>query len=149
MSLRELIGKSLDRVEPSAETVGRLLDAASRHIADSHVRTISAETRFASAYTAVRMLADIGLHASGYRTRSSVPGHHLVAIESMATTFEINASVLARLDHLRRLRNAVEYSGDLIPESAVKECVAQAESLLTGVRNWLKKHRPELLKRPA
>jgi hypothetical protein len=146
MNLRELIGKSLDRVEPSAETVSRLLQAASRHIADSQVRTISAETRFASAYTAVRMLADIGLHASGYRTRSSVPGHHLVAIESMATTFEIDASVLARLDHLRRLRNAVEYSGDLIPESAVKECIAQAEALRVRAHKWLRKYKPELLK---
>ncbi len=149
MSLRELIGKNLERVEPSAETVGRLLDAASRHIADSHVRTVSAETRFASAYTAVRMLADIGLHASGYRTRSSVPGHHVIAIESMASTVGIEASIVARLDHLRKLRNAVEYSGDLIPESAVKECITQAESVRTRVRNWLRQHKPELLRRPT
>lgn len=148
MNLQELVGRSLDRLEPSAETVNRLLDAVTRHIADARVRAVSAETRFASAYTALRMLADIGLHANGYRTRSSVPGHHILAIESMASTFGIETRVLARLDHLRKLRNAVEYSGDLIPESAVRECVAQAESLQIRVRNWLGKHKPALVISP-
>jgi hypothetical protein len=146
MNLQELVGRSLDRVEPSAETIHRLLDAVERHVADAHTRAVSAETRFASAYTAIRMLADIGLHANGYRTRSSVPGHHIVAIESMASTFGTEARVIARLDHLRKLRNAVEYSGDLIPESAVKECVAQAEALQSRTLNWLGKHKPALMK---
>jgi len=30
------------------------------------MRVVSAETRFASACTAIRMLADVGLHAHGY-----------------------------------------------------------------------------------
>jgi hypothetical protein len=71
------------------------------------VVAVSAETRFTSAYTAVRMLADIGLHANGYRTRSSVPGHHVIAIESL---------------------------------------VLQAEALHTRTRNWLRKHKPALLR---
>jgi hypothetical protein len=49
------------------------------------------------------MLADVGLHANGYRTRTSVPGHHVLAIESMALTFEVEAKVIARLDYLRKL----------------------------------------------
>jgi hypothetical protein len=146
MNLQELVGRSLDRVEPSAETINRLLAAAERHITDARIRVVSAETRFASAYTAIRMLADIGLHAKGYRTRSSVPGHHILAIEAMASTFGIEARTIARIDQLRKLRNAVEYSGDLIPQSAVKECVAQAEALQTRARSWLEKHTPVLLK---
>jgi hypothetical protein len=146
MTLQQLVERNLDRIEPSAETVQRLLDAAARHIADSRVMAISAETRFTSAYTAVRMLADIGLHANGYRTRSSMPGHHIVAIESLVSTLGIDARVVARLDHLRKLRNAAEYSGDIIPESAVSECLSQAEALHTRTRNWLGKHKPELLR---
>src|SRR5688572_20916554 len=139
MSLQDLAGRNLDRIEPSAETIQRLLEAATRHIADAKVMAISAETRFSSAYTAIRMLADAGLHANGYRTRSSVPGHHIVAIESLVTTLGIEAGVVARLDHLRKLRNAVEYSGDIIPDSAVLECLSQAEALHTRTRNWLRK----------
>jgi hypothetical protein len=146
MSLQDLVGRNLDRIEPAADTVKRLLDGSTRHIADSKIAAVSAETRFVSAYTAVRMLADIGLNASGFRTRSSVPGHHIVAIQALAETLGIEERVIARLDHLRKLRNAAEYSGDIIPESAVAECVTQAEALHTRTLNWLRKHKPELLK---
>jgi len=68
MSLESRVGASLERVTPSAQTVRRLLAGAARHIADAKSPTISAETRFASAYTAIRMMADAGLNALGYRT---------------------------------------------------------------------------------
>ena len=57
MALKSLVGISLEVITPAKETVRRLLDAASRHIADAKVQAVSAETRFGSAYTAVRMLA--------------------------------------------------------------------------------------------
>jgi hypothetical protein len=44
----------------------RLLDGAALHIADAQVLAVGAETRFGSAYTAIRMLADVGLQAQGY-----------------------------------------------------------------------------------
>jgi hypothetical protein len=68
MSLQNLIGVSLEAVAPSKQTIRGLLEGAARHIADAKVKTVSAETRFASAYIAIRMLADVGLHAHGYRT---------------------------------------------------------------------------------
>jgi hypothetical protein len=84
MGLQNLVGISLERVTPVKETVKRLLDAAARHIADAKVRAVSAETRFSSAYTAIRMLADVvGLHANGYRTLTSRPGHHQTAIQTL------------------------------------------------------------------
>jgi hypothetical protein len=46
---------------------------------------------------------------------------------------------------LREQWNLTEYTGDLIPESAVKECLSQAESLSAAARNWLRVSRPELL----
>jgi hypothetical protein len=86
MGLQNLVGISLERVTPVKETVKRLLDAAARHIADAKVQAVSAETRFSSAYTAIRMLADVGLHANGYRTLTSRPGHHQTAIQTLPTT---------------------------------------------------------------
>ena len=92
MNLQDLVGKNLDRIAPAADTVQRLLESASRHIADSKVTAISAETRFVSAYTAIRMLADVGLNANGYRTRSSVPGHHLNAIRALGARSKSGSS---------------------------------------------------------
>ena len=54
MTLKSLVGISLEPITPARETIKRLLDGASRHIADAKVRAVSAETRFGSAYTAVR-----------------------------------------------------------------------------------------------
>ncbi len=54
MGLQNLVGISLEQITPARETIKRLLDAAARHIADAKVSAISAETRFTSAYTAIR-----------------------------------------------------------------------------------------------
>jgi hypothetical protein len=70
---------------------------------------ISAETRFANAYTAIRMLADVGLHAHGYRTLTSKPGYHQTAIQALPTTLGIDSQTLIRLDKLRKQRNVTEY----------------------------------------
>jgi hypothetical protein len=145
MGLQNLVGISLEHVTPVKETVKRLLDAAARHIADAKVQAISAETRFSSAYTAIRMLADVGLHANGYRTLTSRPGHHQTAIQTLPTTLGVDSQTLIRLDHLRKQRNLTEYSGDLIPESAVTECLAQAQSLYKATQTWLKANKRDLL----
>jgi hypothetical protein len=144
MSLRNLVGVSLDEIAPARQTLRRLLDGAARHIADAKIKAVSAETRFAAAYTAIRMLADARLHAHGYRTLTSRAGHHQTAIQTLTLTFGVSAATVARLDTLRRQRNLVEYTGDAIAESAVAECLAQAEALLDRARTWLKANRPEL-----
>lgn len=56
MSLQNLVGRSLEKITPSKDSVQRLLAAAARQIADAKVRAISTESRFACAYTAIRML---------------------------------------------------------------------------------------------
>jgi hypothetical protein len=145
MGLQNLVGISFEQITPARETVKRLLAAAARHIADAKVDAISAETRFTSAYTAVRILADLGLHAHGYRTLTSKPGHHQTAIQTLPTTLGVDSQTLIRLDKLRKQRNLTEYTGDLIPESAVAECLSQAQSLHALTLNWLKANKCELL----
>ena len=88
---------------------------------------------------------DVGLHVHGYRTLTSKPGHHQTAIQTLPTTFGIDAQTVVRLDKLRKQRNLTEYSGDIIPESAVNECLSQAESLYAVACEWLKVNRPDLL----
>lgn len=145
MSLENLVGVSLEKITPARQTIRRLLEGASRHIADAKVAKVSAETRFGSAYTAVRMLADAGLHAHGYRTLTSKPGHHQTAIQTLVRTFGVDNAVVIRLDALRKQRNLTEYTGDTIPHSALDECLRQAEALHALATTWLKANRPDLL----
>ena len=91
------------------------------------------------------MLADLGLHAHGYRTLTSKPGHHQTAIQTLPTTLGVDSQTLIRLDKLRKQRNLTEYTGDLIPESAVAECLSQAQSLHALTLNWLEANKGELL----
>jgi hypothetical protein len=125
MSLQNLLGVSLEAVTPSKQTIRRLLDGAARHIADAKVNKVSAETRFTSAYTAIRMLADVGLHAHGYRTLTSKPGHHQTAIQTLTLTLGLNPQLIVRLDALRKQRNLTEYTGDTIPDASLTECLSQ------------------------
>ena len=53
MSLDNLIGRSLEKIEPDPFIIQRLLSAAERNIADSHVMEISSENRFDVAYKAI------------------------------------------------------------------------------------------------
>lgn len=91
------------------------------------------------------MLADVGLHAHGYRTLTSKPGHHQTAIQTLPATLGVDSQTLIRLDTLRKQRNITEYTGDLIPESAVAECVSQAHSLHAMTVKWLKANKSDLL----
>lgn len=61
MSLENLVGISLETIEPDSAAIARLLAGAERNIADSHVEEISSETRFDVAYKAIMQLANAAL----------------------------------------------------------------------------------------
>lgn len=49
MSLDNLVGVNLEKVEPDASVIKRLIAAAERNIADSHIMEVSSENRFDAA----------------------------------------------------------------------------------------------------
>ena len=145
MTLKNLLGISLDAVPPDKTLVARLLAAAQRNIADAHLQGLSAENRFDAAYKAIMQAAMVALHANGYRPLTSKPGHHQTAIQTLPTSVGLAQAKVIVLDALRKQRNLSDYSGELIPDSAADECLASALELLAHVRTWLKTHRPDLL----
>ena len=50
MSLDNLVGISLENVEPDSASIARLLAAARRNIADATIMAVSSEKRFDAAY---------------------------------------------------------------------------------------------------
>ncbi|MGB5707921.1 MAG: hypothetical protein WBM41_13960 [Arenicellales bacterium] len=90
MSLKNLVGISLEEITPDASAINRLLSAAERNLADSHVGEISSETRFDAAYKAIMQLANAALQANGYRTLSSKPGHHTTMIQTLNQTIGLD-----------------------------------------------------------
>lgn len=145
MTLKNLLGVSLDAIQPDPASVGKLLAAAQRNLADAQLAGLSAENRFDAAYKAIMQLSMVALQANGYRTLTSKPGHHQTAIQSLTTSVGVAPAQVIVLDALRKLRNRSDYSGDLIPDAVAAECLASALTLQEHVLAWLKMHRPDLL----
>lgn len=145
MTLKNLLGISLDAVVPDRALIARLLAAARRNLADAQLTGLSAENRFDAAYKAIMQTAMAALNANGYRTLTSKPGHHQTAIQTLPLTVGLPASTVVVLDALRKQRNLSDYSGDPIAEGAADECLASAQALLGHVEPWLRNERPDLL----
>lgn len=141
MTLNNLIGISIERVEMDHDTIKRLIKAAERNIADAKLALLSIENRFDVAYKAIMQIANAALQANGYRTLTSKPGHHQTMIQLLSKTLGVDNDTIIVLDMMRKQRNVSDYSGDIIPESTMQECISQAEKLLIHFKNWFEKDR--------
>ena len=148
MTLKNLLGISLDTVQPDAASLDKLLSAVQRNIADAQLPGLSAENRFDAAYKAVMQCALSAMLAKGYRPSTSEPGHHQTMIQSLPLTLGVGNEVWVLLDAMRRQRNASDYTGAPITPDMVRDCVAQATALRTRLRADLALHHANLL-RPA
>ena len=144
MSLENLVGVSLEKIDPNQATIKRLMSAAERNIEEAKIAQIGPENRFDIAYKAIMQLANAALQANGFRTLTSKPGHHRTMIQALGKSASIDAETIMVLDAMRKQRNVVDYSGDVVPESAATECVMRAEALLRSVKVWLENNKPEL-----
>lgn len=129
MTLDNLVGLSLERIKPDPTTIRRLLAAAERNLLDANIIELSNENRFDTAYKAIMQIANAALQTRGYRTLTSKPGHHQTMLQSLPKTLGIELHQLIVLDALRKQRNVTDYSGDLVTDAAVKECIEQANLL--------------------
>ncbi len=145
MTLKNLLGISLDAITPDKAQVAKLIAAAERNIGDAQLQGLSSENSFDVAYKAIMQLAMVALNANGYRTLTSKPGHHQTAIQTLTLTVGLPQPTVIVLDALRKQRNLADYSGDLVPDATAVECVTSAKELLVHVRAWLKANRTGLL----
>lgn len=144
MTLDNLVGINLEEIVPDAIMIQRLLAAAKRNINDAQIEQLSNENSFDSAYKAIMQLANVALQANGYRTLTSKPGHHQTMIQSLTKTIGLDREVVIVLDALRKQRNVADYSGDLVPDANVIECIDYAKQLLRQVNKWLSDIHPDL-----
>jgi len=138
MSLDNLLNISLEKIVPDNTVINRLLKSATRNIQDAHFQEISNENRFDAAYKAIMQLANLALQAHGYRTLTSKPGHHMTMIQSLTQTLMVDKETVIVLDALRKQRNIIDYTGDLVPDSLVIGCISSAEDLLKNINEYLR-----------
>lgn len=149
MTLQNLLAiHKLQAHTPSRGAVLKLLLAAERNLADAQLDVLSADNRFDAAYKTIMQCAMLGLWANGYRTSTSQPGHHQLAIQSLPLTMQMPKETFIVLDALRKQRNLNDYEGDPITDSALTACLSEAANLLTHTRQWLISNHPELVNEP-
>jgi uncharacterized protein (UPF0332 family) len=118
--------------------IRRLIEAAQSSLQDAKLKTISNESRFDLAYKAIMQMSKAALQAKGYRVLTSKPGHHQLMLQALPLTIGLDKTRLILLDQLRKQRNAIDYSGDLVSDALTSEAITQAESLLTLVKDRLR-----------
>ena len=147
MGLDNLAGKTLEAIKPDPATLSRLREAAQRSLQDAQLTGISAEGRFDQAYKSIMQTANRLLQANGYRTLTSKPGHHQTMIQTLPQTVGLEPAVMIVLDALRKQRNVIDYSGDVVSALMADEAVQHAIALAQLADKWMQNNKPELLHR--
>ena len=119
----------LDAVPYSAALLQKMLATARTRLQDAQRSDNSPQTRFDCAYTAIRAVAVAALHANGWRTSTSKPGHHQTTLQCLTHTLGVSPATVRVLDALRKQRNLSDYDGEMITGQALQECLQQAEAL--------------------
>jgi len=135
----------LHQQPPDRTFVRKLLDAARRTLADAGNESLSPETRFDAAYNAAFRAALAALAANGFRPATSTPGHHQTTIQSLVHTIDYPRESMVILDAIRQRRNGIDYSGDIVSEEMVRECIEQSTLLVASVDAWIAENRKELV----
>jgi hypothetical protein len=145
MSLQSWLESGNLRVHTTGKTeITELLKAVDRDLADSQVKGLSTDRRFATAYSAALLVATLALAASGYRTQQE--GHHYWSIQSLAFTLNLDTRTVDQLNAFRRKRNIADYERvGMISEGEIKKMVALAKELRAMVMKWLRENHPELV----
>lgn len=127
------------------EQVAKLLEAAARFIEDARSEAISKETRLDAAYKAIVQYSMVALYANGYRPPKSRPGHHQTMIQSLVHSIDLDNDDRLLLDTFRVKRNAADYTGELVDEGSVADCIDAALHLQRQLLGWLRENRPDLV----
>lgn len=145
MTLENLVNRTLDRIVPDKDTITRLLSAADGSLANARLSGITSEGSFDMAYKAIMQLANAALQANGYRTLTSVSGHHRTLIQLLPQTIGLDSEKMVLFESLRKQRNLIDYSGDSVTDELAAEAVEHAAYLQKQVIDWLKANKPELM----
>jgi len=145
MTLENLLGIRLEAITADPIMIQKLLQAADSSLKDASIEALSNETRFDVAYKAIMQLANAALQANGFRTLTSVPGHHQTMIQSLPKSVGLPRERMIELDTLRKQRNLADYSGALVTDKECDSCIMLAQELYTLVEQWLLNNKPQLL----
>ena len=129
----------------SKKELDALRELIARDLADAGIKGLSADRRFATAYNAALQTAKMAIACAGYRL-ANTPGHHRLTFD--AAHLALGPSAARSLDFFetcRRKRNVIDYDHAFVATTTeAEEIVAEAQSFLEFVEQWIAAHHPKL-----
>lgn len=138
MSLEEMLRRSeLKREKAVPGEIERMLSAVERRLQDAEHENIHPETRLEQAYHVILGCALVALRSHDLRLVNR-PGHHVVALDSLADTMGLSPARIDYFQTLRDLRNRDLYTGSAhISVTQAVEAVEEARRLVQELTSWL------------
>ena len=137
MSLEEMnLRDEIIREPLSSGEVSRFNESIAQRLEDANNTSNYNLTRLELAYYAILNCELLALRVDGYRVRSA-PGHHIVALESLADTMGADNRDIDYFLELSKTRGRSLYDATPISDSDVFDAVEAATALAEQLSAWL------------
>ncbi len=143
--------QAANRPKPHQTSKAELDDlraAVAVKLKDASVTSISADTRFSTAYGGALLLVKMAIACSGYRLDPSAGGPHKTAFEALPLALGAKARPASQyFDVCRRKRNEIDYDRAFVVSDAdADEIVRRATELEISGEAWITRNDPTLSK---
>lgn len=135
----------VQRHQTSKKELDDLRALVARDLADATVAGLSTDRRFATAYNAALLTANIAIACAGYRVTAKV-GHHKISFDSINLALGPGADKYADyFETCRRKRNVIDYTrSQVATETEAKEIVETTRRFYEFVEAWIDSKFPNL-----
>src|SRR3989442_9206168 len=116
-----------------------------RDLEDAAVAGLSADRRFATAYNAALLAANMAIACAGYRVTAKI-GHHKISFDSMKLALAAGADkYVDYFETCRRKRNVIDYTrSHVATETEAKEILEKSKEFYEFVEGWVDLRFPNL-----
>ena len=146
MTWTKLLGShDVTRHRTSKKELDDIRALVARDLADAKVAGLSADRRFATAYNAALLAANMAIACAGYRVTAKT-GHHKISFDSMKLALGAGADKYADyFETCRRKRNVIDYTrSHVATDTEAKEIVEKATEFYEFVEAWIDSKVPKL-----
>jgi len=140
-----LASHDIQRHRTSKRELDDIRALIARDLADAAVAGLSADRRFATAYNAALLAAQMVIASAGYRVTAKT-GHHKISFDSIALAIGPAAQPYADyFETCRRKRNVIDYLRSRVAtDTEAKEILAKATEFHAFVEKWISSESPNL-----
>jgi hypothetical protein len=140
-----LANHDVQRHKTSKRELDNIRALIARDLSDAAVRGVSVDRRFATAYSAALLSANMAIACAGYRVTAKA-GHHKITLASAGLALGPSAAnFVDYFETCRRKRNLIDYTrAEVATETEAQEILRKAAAFHALVEAWIEANFPAL-----